>query len=331
MHKVISIVFILFFISTSCSNKQKEFKLSGETQGTFFHITYYGEKDYSNEIDSLLTDFDLIASIYNKNSIISKINQNDSNIKVNSTFIDIFNIGVNVSNQTNGAFDMSIGPLVNAWGFGPEEAIEPDSTTIDSLLKLINYKKIYLIDNTIIKDNPNIKLDFNAIAKGYAVDLVGDFLSSKNIESYLVEIGGEIITKGHKPNGDDWIVGIEMPAETANAPQQPQSRISVSNMAVATSGNYRNYYEQNGERFAHTINPKTGYPVQHSLLSVTVIAKTCATADAYATAFMVLGKEKALEIAEKIKNLEIYLIYYNSKTEKNETVFSSGFEKYILD
>jgi FAD:protein FMN transferase len=331
MRRNIYIVVLLLLISASCSNKQKEFKLSGEAQGTFFHITYFGEKDYSEEIDSLLSDFDLIASIYNKKSIISKINQNDSTIKLNEIFLDIFNLGMNVSKQTDGAFDMSIGPLVNAWGFGPEEAIAPDSTTIDSLLKLINYKQIQLVDNTIIKDNPNIKLDFNAIAKGYAVDLVGDFLSSKKIESYLVEIGGEIVTKGQKPNGDDWIVGIEMPAETANAPQQPQSRISVSNMAVATSGNYRNYYEQNGERFAHTINPKTGYPVQHSLLSVTVIAENCATADAYATAFMVLGKEKALEITEEIKNLEIYLIYYNNKTEKNETIFSSGFEKYIFD
>jgi len=331
MHKNIYIAFILLFISIACTNKQKEFKLSGETQGTFFHITYYGEKDYSDEIDSLLTDFDLIASIYNKNSIISKINQNDSTVKVNSTFIDIFNIGINVSKQTSGAFDMSIGPLVNAWGFGPEEAIAPDSTKIDSLLQLVDYQKITIKENRFIKENQNIKLDFNAIAKGYAVDLVGDFLSSKNVESYLVEIGGEIVTKGHKENGDAWVVGIETPATTADAPQQSQQRISISNMAIATSGNYRNYYEQNGKRFAHTINPKTGYPVQHSLLSATVITTNCATADAYATAFMVLGKTKALEIVEKTKNMEVYLIYYNSQTKKNEIEYSSGFKKYIID
>lgn len=331
MHKNIYIAFILLFISTACTDKQKEFKLSGETQGTFFHITYYGDKDYSNEIDSLLTDFDFIASIYNKNSIISKINQNDSTVKINSTFIDIFNIGIHVSKQTNGAFDMSIGPLVNAWGFGPEEAIAPDSTEIDSLLQLVDYQKITIKEDIVIKENPNSKLDFNAIAKGYAVDLVGKLLSSKNVESFLVEIGGEIVTKGNKANGDSWVIGIETPAAKSDDVQQSKQRITINNMAVATSGNYRNYYEKDGKRFAHTINPKTGYPVQHSLLSATVIAENCATADAYATAFMVLGKTKALKIAEKTKNMEVYLIYYNSQTKKNEIKYSSGFKKYIID
>lgn len=321
---------LLMIISSACSQNEKKYQLEGETQGTYFHITYYGEKDYSKEMDSLLENFDAIASVYNKKSLISKINSNED-VAVNEIFSEIFNLGIAVSEKTDGAFDFTIAALTNAWGFGPDKSSSPDSNTVDSLLCLLGYQKIKLENKKIIKDNPSIQLDFNAIAKGYSVDLIGKFLSEKNIASFLIEIGGEVLTKGQKPDGKDWIIGIEKPSESANSPQQAQSRIAISNKAIATSGNYRNYYEKDGKRYAHTINPKTGYPVEHSLLSVTVIANDCATADAYATAFMVMGKDKALSLAESIKDIEIYLIYYDAEEKLNKIAMSSAFEDYIID
>jgi FAD:protein FMN transferase len=324
------LLLLLMIINSACSQNEKKFQFEGETQGTYFHITYYGDKDYSKEIDSLLKDFDAIASVYNKKSLISKINAN-VDVEINKIFSEIFNLGIEVSEKTDGAFDFTIAALANAWGFGPDKSNSPDSSTVDSLLFLVSYEQIRIENNKIIKDNLMIQLDFNAIAKGYSVDLIGKFLSEKSVDSYLVEIGGEVLTKGKKPDGKDWVIGIEKPSESANSPQQAQSRIAISNKAIATSGNYRNYYEKDGKRYAHTINPKTGYPVEHSLLSATVIANDCATADAYATAFMVMGKDKALSLTESIKDIEIYLIYYDAEEKLNKIAMSSAFEDYIID
>ncbi len=317
-------------ISSACSQNEKKYQFEGETQGTYFHISYYGDKDYSHEIDSLLEDFDAVASVYNKKSLISKINANED-VVVNEIFSEIFNLGVEVSEKTDGAFDFSIAALTNAWGFGPNNSNSPDSSSVDSLLFLVGYEKIKMENNKIVKEHPNIQLDFNAIAKGYSVDLIGKFLSEKGVHSYLVEIGGEVRTKGKKPDGKDWIIGIEKPSKSADSPQQAQSRIAITNKAVATSGNYRNYYEKDGKRYAHTINPKTGYPVEHSVLSVTVIANDCATADAFATAFMVMGKDKALSLAESMDDIETYIIYFHEEKKENKIVMSSAFEDYIMD
>ncbi len=309
--KIIGFVFFsLVFFCCNNENKLQVVKIKGLAQGTYYSIIYY-EKDgtnYQTQIDSLLNDFNKTASVYDSTSIISKINRNIS-VGINDQFTEIFNLSVEVSNKTDGNFDVSVGPLVNAWGFGfkNKNVIENDSSLIDSLLNYVDYKMIKIINNKIIKEKEEISIDFNSIAQGYSVDLVSDFLEKKGIANYLIDIGGEVYGKGNKPSGDLWKVGIEEPniSETRNI----DTIVELSNMAIATSGNYRKFYIENGIKYSHTINPKTGYPVKHSLLSATVLAKDCATADAYATAFMVMGLEEAIKFLNNNKWLEAYLIY----------------------
>jgi FAD:protein FMN transferase len=251
-----------------------------------------------------------------------------TNVVTDKYFETCFNKSVEVSKNTDGAFDATVMPLVNAWGFGPKRKTRVDSTVIDSLLKFIGYKLIELKDNKVIKKDVRVQLDFNAIAQGYSTDLISEFLASKGISKYLVEIGGEVYAKHKKLNGDYWKVGIEKPEENIATTNPLKAIVRLKNKALSTSGNYRKFYVENGIKYSHEINPKTGYPAHNTLLSASVFAKNCITADAYATAFMVMGLEKTIKFLTKNPNIEVYLIYSN--TDGNYLIYESEGLKKIL-
>lgn len=308
-------------------------KFNGEAQGTYYAITYIAEDSLVSQmqVDSLLDAFNLCASMYEPRSIISGFNNNNAYTLADPQFIAIFNASMEVSRRTGGAFDVTVGQLVNAWGFGFKNKENISQKLIDSLLQFTGYQKVSLKDRKLIKEDPRIMIDFNAIAQGFSVDYLALFLEAKGVQNYLIDIGGEVKGKGQKPSGEKWMVAIEKPAKNKYSNQEIQAKLHLDNYSLATSGNYRKYYEENGVRYSHTIDPSTGYPAKHNLLSVSVMAKDCTTADAYATAFMVMGFEKSKEFLLKNKDLglEAYFIY--SVEEKNETFLTDGFKKFIVD
>lgn len=317
---------------SSCRQRKEPvlIKIGGETQGTYYAITYFSEDSINlqSSIDSLLIRFDSTASVYKPNSIISRFNSNDPSVTADEMFGVIFNKAMEVSGKTNGAFDITVGPLVNAWGFGLDNRMKMNQQRIDSLLPLVGYKKIRLENGKLIKNDPRIQIDYNAIAQGYAVDVVATFLDSKGIQSYLIDIGGEVLGRGTKPGGEKWSVAIEMPTKNADDERSVQAVVLLQDMAISTSGSYRKFYEENGIRYSHTIDPSNGYPVKHSLLSASVLAKDCMTADAYATAFMVMGIEKGKEFLKKHPKLEVYFIYTGSDGSM-QTYYTKGFDKLL--
>ncbi len=331
------ITFILFVIIAACQRPQQLHKITfnGKALGTYYTIHIFHtdtsntfRETFQHSIDSTLDNFNSVASIYNPHSIISKINQNTS-YETNQMFVDIFNTSMEISQISSGAFDITIGPLVNAWGFGFTDSAMISDHYIDSILSFTGNSFVRLKDNSIEKDDPRVMLDMNGIAKGYAVDLVAGFIESKGIDSYIVEIGGEIKTGKKKPDGSKWIVAIEKPAENASSAQEIEEKIYLENEACATSGTYRRYYEKNGERYSHTINPKTGYPVTHNLISTTIIAPDCMTADALATACMVLGPEDAANLIESLEEIEAYFIIAEKGNKGWKIEYTSGFKKYL--
>jgi FAD:protein FMN transferase len=301
---------ITILLSVSCRKNMQLVKITGFAQGTTYAISYYdvNGKDYQTEIDSILKTIDKSVSIYDSTSLISRINKSGDKIKVDKYFEENFITAEKVSEETNGAFDVTVGPLVNAFGFGFKNKEKISDTLIDSLKKLVDYKNVKIENGYFVKSNPAICIDFNAIAQGYTVDVISRFLESKGVEEYVVEIGGEVYAKGKKDNDESWNVGIEKPDEN-NFDRELKATVHLENKALATSGSYRKFYIENGIRYSHTIDPSTGYPVTHSLLSVSVIAGNCTDADAYATAFMVMGLEKSKAFLETHKNLDAYFIY----------------------
>jgi len=331
------IFFILSIILagwTACTPESgtKKIRFFGEAQGTYYALTYYADDTLvtQQQIDSLLTAFDLSASIWVKQSVISRINNNDPDVAPDRDFINIFRIAEKVSDETDGAFDITVGPLVEAWGFGFENRADVNLRMIDSLLPLANYRAVRIVDGKVIKDNPGIQIDYNAIAQGYSVDLTGGFLLKNGIRNFLIDIGGELLAKGTKPDGSLWVVGIEKPSKEMDSERELKATLKITDKAVATSGNYRKYYEIDGVRYSHTINPKTGYPVRHSLLSATVIADSAAIADAYATAFMVMGLEKARTFLVSHPEMEAFFIY-QGKDRQMKTYATEGIADRIVD
>ena len=281
----------------------------GMVFGTFYKITYQYENDLKEGIEREMKKVDDALSPFNKNSIISAVNENKP-VALNDMFMSVYDLARTVSEDTDGAFDITVAPLVNAWGFGFKHNIAPTKSTIDSIMNFVGYKKVRMMGRTIMKDDPRVMLDCSAIAKGYGSDVVAHYLESMGISNYLVEIGGEIVAKGSNPKGKPWAIGVEKPVDDSLAVKSElQTVLNITDMAMATSGNYRNFYYKDGKKYAHTIDPKTGHPVQHNILSATVIAKRCAMADAYATAFMVVGLDKAKEILGRHKDLKAYIIY----------------------
>jgi thiamine biosynthesis lipoprotein len=303
-------------------------KSSDKVFGTFYHATYQCDSDLTYSINAELAKVDESLSPFNKNSIITAVNQNQD-VKVNDMFQDVFYLAMQISKETEGAFDITVAPLVNAWGFGFKNGIEPTSEQVDSLMQIIGYQKVSLSSGKITKTDDRVMLDCSAIAKGYGTDVVARLLRSKGIKNFMVEIGGEIVTSGVNAENEPWRVGISKPVEDPMGTDNGvQSIVKITDKAMATSGNYRNFYYKDGKRYAHTIDPKTGYPVQHSILSATVFAKSCAVADAYATSFMVMGIEKAQQLLEQHPELMAYLIY-SDKDGKNAVWYSPSLENKI--
>lgn len=288
-------------------------KDTGFIFGTVYNIIYQNDDNLKQDIEAELKRVDFSLSPFNKQSIISKINRNE-NVKTDKMFTDVFILAQSISKETDGAFDITVAPLVNAWGFGFKNGTKPTPHAIDSLKQIVGYEKISLTNETVRKKNSRMMLDCSAIAKGYACDVIASFLRKKGIENFMVEIGGEIVTRGINSERLPWKIGVTKPVDdTLDTKQELQTVLNVTNKAMATSGNYRNFYYKNGKKYAHTIDPKTGQPVQHNILSATVLADNCATADAYATAFMVMGLDKAKTVLEKHPELMAYFIYSDEK------------------
>ena len=291
----------LLFIACSLlllvSCAQKEYRQNTNfVFGTIYNITYQSDRDLQQEIEAELMKVDGEFSMFNPQSTVARINSGDSTVERSEMFNGIYQLAQTVSKETDGAFDITVAPLVNAWGFGFKHEQLPTPEQVDSLLQLRN------------------QMDFSAIAKGYGCDVVARLLESHGIHNYMVEIGGEVVVSGKNAKGDDWHIGITKPTEDSlNVEGEMQTVLSITDHAMATSGNYRNFYYQGGRKYAHTIDPRTGYPVQHSLLSATVLAENCATADAYATSFMVLGVEGAKAVLARHPELMAYLIYTDEK------------------
>lgn len=283
--------------------------------GTVYHITYQNDNNLKQNIEAELDKVNKTFSTFDSTSIISLINQNKP-VKINDMFAEIFDLSEEISTETEGAFDITVAPLVNLWGFGFKSGQKPTKEKIDSLRLLVGYNKVKLYENGVKKKNPKIMLDCSAVAKGYGSDIVARYLREQGVKNFMVEIGGEIVTSGLSENRLPWKIGVTKPSDNkTDMNQEVETILNVTDKAMATSGNYRNFYYKGGKKYAHTINPKTGYPVQHSLLSATVLAKNCATADAYATSFMVMGVEKAEALLEKHPELMAYFIYAGPKGE----------------
>jgi FAD:protein FMN transferase len=301
-------------ITVGCKTRKIEFaNIRGITQGSTYSIVFENPSKYQSEelkksVEQILDNFDLSVSVYNDSSIISRVNRNE-NVILDTFFINVFNKSKEVFTNSNGAFDITVGPLVRAWGFGPEAHKNFDVSKLDSLMRLIGFEKVNIINNRIVKSAPGICLDVNAIAPGYSVDVICKYLKGIGMKNYLVEIGGEVRAVGDK-NGADWRIGIDRPEDNNLVPgDKIQGIIKIKNKALATSGNYRKFYVENGVKYAHHINPKTGYPTKNTLLSISIIADECAIADGTATACMVMGKDKSVEFLDRHPELKAYMIY----------------------
>jgi thiamine biosynthesis lipoprotein len=290
-------------------------KCSGFIFGTTYNITYQHDEDLQQALVAKMMEVDSALSMFNEQSIITKVNHNQP-VTLSSMFIDVYQLARQISEDTQGAFDITVAPLVNAWGFGFKNGQMPDQRAIDSLLAIVGYQKVNLQEARgksqgarIVKNDPRIMLDCSAIAKGYGVDAVASVLSSKGVKNYLVEIGGEVVTSGISEKRLPWKIGVTKPTDDSLLVGELQTVLNITDKAMATSGNYRNFYYKGGRKYAHTIDPKTGRPVQHNILSATVLCDQCAKADAYATAFMVMGLDGAKKVLERHPELMAYLIY----------------------
>lgn len=319
---------------TACQPKKSEYvKISGFAQGTTYSITYENStnQDYSQAIDSILKAFDKSLSIYDSTSIISRINNNAPAVEADDWFIEVFKKSAEVNAVSGGAFDITVGPVVKAWGFSNGPVAKHDTTHIDSLLHYVGMDKVKLDGRKVIKQFPEVKIDVNAIAQGYSTDVVCNFFDSEEIKNYLVEIGGEVRGKGTNAKDKFWHIGIDKPSDGNLMPGNDlQAIIELKNQALATSGNYRKFFVEDGIKYAHTIDPRTGFPARNTLLSATVVCADAMTADAYATSFMVLGVDKSKQLLKDLPGVEVYFVYSNQQGEY-EVFFSEGMKKMIVE
>ena len=305
------LILIFFFGSITSLGQSNLILLEGFAQGTTYHITYYDEKkrDFQEEINKLLLKYDKSVSTYEQSSIITKINKNEKNVKVDNYFMTCFTKAKEIWRNTDGAFDPTVYPLVNIWGFGPEKKNKIEREKIDSILSFVGFDLINLKGKKIVKKDPRVSLDFNAFAQGYSVDVVSSFLKKQGVTSFIVEIGGEVFAQGLQENGENWLIGIEQPYDNKETGNPLKAIIKLDGLAVATSGNYRRFFIEDGVKYVHHIDPKTGYPTKNNLLSATVISKECIVSDATATGLLVIGLEKAKLYLQNHSEIEAYLIY----------------------
>jgi FAD:protein FMN transferase len=303
----------------------------GQAQGTTYSTTYLQPQgvDLQIKIDSAFRNFDTSLSTYNSNSIISQINRNVDTVVTDKHFEMMFNTAMEVSAKTNGAFDITVGPLVKAWGFAFGNKDHSKLPNVKEFLPYVGYKKVRLLNHKVIKDNPKILIDANAIAQGYSADVMGELLEKYGCKNYVFEIGGEVVCKGLNQKGEKWKIGVDKPIDDSTGTvKEVQTILSMTDMAITTSGNYHKFYYKDGKKYAHHIDPRTGFPVVHNLLSVTVIAPRCIEADAFACSFMVVGMDSALKIYKSVPNMECYFIYVD-KDGNNQVKYTSGFKKFL--
>lgn len=306
------------------------FQIQGFALGTSYNMVFEAKdaNGMQDEVESLIADFEHSLSVYKSDSIISRVNRNEE-VVIDKYFESVFMKAQEIYRKSEGLFDMSAEPLFKAWGFSFAEKQDMTDARINELMQYIGMNKLSLENGRIVKENPSLQLNANAIAKGYVVDVIADWLSEQGIENYLVEVGGEIRTSGISPRGGGWVIGVDRPSETNLMPgQDVQVMLELSDKALATSGNYRQFYVKDGQKISHTINPKTGYPVSHTLLSVTVLADDAMSADAYATAFLVAGIDSTLELLDNIDNVEVLFIC--DEDGEYKVHYTAGLDKYIL-
>ena len=325
-----AILMMLLLLSSCGRELRNTITISGAAQGTTYHITYLAGaySNYREEIDSIFRAIDHSLSTYQPESVISTINRNESDT-ADAHFIAVFNKAMEVSKQTDGLFDVTVAPLINAYGFGFTKKGQVTQALIDSVLKIVGYQKLRLDGNTIVKASPAMMIDFNAIAQGYTVDILAEFLDKRGIKDYLIELGGEVRSKGEKLDGSPWTVGIEEPDE-ANAEGGTLNRtITLPDKALATSGNYKKFYVEDGKKYTHIIDPHTGLPAKNSLLSATVVAPDCMTADAYATVFMVMGLDRAKAFLDAHQNLRLSVFFIYDEMGATKTYISADFPPVV--
>ncbi|WKV12708.1 FAD:protein FMN transferase [Marivirga harenae] len=311
---LVAIVAIVWFYRDSQNPKTDILPyifISGEAQGTTYNITYSDveNRNFKNEIDSLLRKFDLSLSTYLQNSEIVQFNKSDSLQFQSPYFYPVLRKSKEIYEASGGAFDPTVYPFIEAWGFGPEKVDFPDSSRIEEIKKYVGFSYILFDKKKVKKEKEKVSLDFNAIAQGYSIDVLYDFLDSKGIKNMMVELGGELRVKGENENGDFWAIGIDDPQQEVGQQPERVAIIHLDNEAISTSGNYRKFFVYEGKKYGHSINPKTGYPIQRDIISATVVAPSCMEADAWSTAFMVTGLEEAKKILSSQDHLEAFFIY----------------------
>lgn len=329
------LLFLFTILLISCKSSSKEAELtyyqeSGEIFHTTFHIKYEYDRSVSEEIMEALQRFDDSLNPFKESSIIGKVNNNVP-VKLDSMFLKVFNKSMEVARITDGKFDITASPFINAWGFGFKDMDNVTKEKIDSMKPFVGYNKIRIENGEIVKDDPRVQINTSGISKGYSCDVVAYMLQELGIKNYMVEIGGEITMKGVNEKGNCWRIGIDKPTDDSTAMRRElQIILSICDKAVATSGNYRNYYMKDGVKYSHTIDPQTGYPSEQNILGATIIADDCMTADAYATAFMAMGVEKSVEVAHTIPGLHYYFIYVKPDG-KVDSMFSDEFDQFLAE
>ncbi|MDR0413146.1 MAG: FAD:protein FMN transferase [Dysgonamonadaceae bacterium] len=313
---------LLFLLFLSCSRKESYYLTQGEIFKTTAHIKYQYHRDLGKEIRACLDSFDLSLNPFNPGAIIYKVNHNE-NVAVDDRFITVFNKAQEIAALTGGIYDITCAPLINLWGFGFEKKGEITPRAIDSIKQFTGYQKVRLEGRKVVKDHPSVQLNASSIAKGYACDVVAGLFDAYGITNYMVEIGGEVHARGENPAGKCWNIEILKPIDDSTGTiKEQQEVICLHNRSLATSGNYRNFYIKDGKKYGHTINPLTGYPAgtmetghYTPLLSATVLYSDCMTADAFATAFMALGLERAVALAGQFPEMDYLFIYADDKGE----------------
>lgn len=317
----------------SCKPKHYFFN-EGVAFGTTYHITYLASEDLQKEMEAEMENFNTSLSTYSPSSTISRFNQDGTepfDLSKDPWMLKMVQESHKFSEKTGGAFDITVAPLVDLWGFGAKAKSDPTQAKIDSIKQFVGYKLLKLEGDKLTKTDARIQLDCGAIAGGYASDIIAEFLKKQGVQDYMVEIGGEVVLHGRNPKGGKWRIGINKPVDDSTSMNNDIERLLVlTDKALSTSGNYRSFYVKDGKKYAHTIDPKTGYPVQHSLLSATILANDCFTADALATACMVMGLDSAMKLIEGMhdEGVEAFFIY-NEGGPENKVKYTPGFEVFL--
>lgn len=325
------VICICFWSWAFREQKQIHFTFSGRAQGTTYVISYYHESEQVTQcqVDSILLVIDESMSLYKPNSLISKINDSPSGGEIDSHFLKVMQRSIEINKETAGVFDVTVGPLVAAWGFSSEKVESlPDSAKISQLMPSVGMEKIQLIGNALKKINPKVKIDLNGIAQGYTVDVLADFFSDRGIKSFLIELGGEVRVEGEKPSGEEFLIGIEGPINSESDEVTIKHIVSIKGKGLTTSGSYQNYIKKGIERITHIINSKTGYPSQSEILSVTVVAEDAISADGYDNALLAMGIKDALLFVNSHPDLEAYFVYKDDNDKLADTM-STGFNKLL--